>query len=58
MLLEQLLSVAIQLLGTGSLGISNGNTLRSADANTRTLANVWTPGTGRRTRYLVRSDDG
>jgi len=33
-------------LGSGPLAFSDGATLRSADANTRTLANVWTPGSG------------
>jgi fibronectin-binding autotransporter adhesin len=33
-------------LGGGTLAFSDGATLRSADASTRTLGNVWTPGNG------------
>jgi autotransporter-associated beta strand protein len=33
-------------LGSGTLTFTTGTTLRSADANTRTLANVWNPAGG------------
>ena len=45
-------------LGTGALIFSDGTTLRSADANTRTLSNAWSPASGTSNTILGAAGTG